>query len=178
MFTDFICTYLIECLNNILIVCPLWSHLSERRSYSVVVPRKMQVSGATDLASKGPSVSDTSNVKPKEEFDDPFQSDSKTRCPCGSSLLTDSMIKVVLHVFAVFFSMCSNHFSYYIYIYSSRDVQAPFLNIWGFWLAICCAQLWFIYLFLFFFLHYQFWLLKLWNSFYLAINSYVFHFHS
>lgn len=55
--------------------------------------RKMQVSGATDLATKGPSVSDTSNVKPKEEIDDPFQSDSKTRCPCGSSLLTDSMIK-------------------------------------------------------------------------------------
>ncbi|KAK9279683.1 hypothetical protein L1049_013363 [Liquidambar formosana] len=53
--------------------------------------RKMQVSGATDLASKG--VSDTSNVKSKEESDDPCQLDSKIRCPCGNSLPTDSMIK-------------------------------------------------------------------------------------
>eukprot|EP00268_Persea_americana_P066271 TRINITY_DN8983_c0_g1_i2.p1 TRINITY_DN8983_c0_g1~~TRINITY_DN8983_c0_g1_i2.p1 ORF type:complete len:879 (-),score=190.81 TRINITY_DN8983_c0_g1_i2:706-3342(-) len=55
--------------------------------------RKMQVHGATDLASKFQNGSDSSNLKPKEEIDDSFQLDMKVRCPCGSSLLTDSMIK-------------------------------------------------------------------------------------
>lgn len=54
----------------------------------------MQVSGATDLASKGQCVSDSSNVKIKGEIDDPFLSDTKVRCLCGSSLETESMIKV------------------------------------------------------------------------------------
>ncbi|XP_059626751.1 E3 SUMO-protein ligase SIZ1 [Cornus florida] len=54
--------------------------------------RKMQVSGATELASKGQGVSDSSNVKLKEEIDDSYLLD-KIRCPCGSSLQTDSMIK-------------------------------------------------------------------------------------
>ncbi|KAM7502055.1 hypothetical protein LguiB_000959 [Lonicera macranthoides] len=55
--------------------------------------RKMQVSGATDLASsKGQSASDCSNTKFKEEIEDSYPTD-KTRCPCGSSLTTDSMIK-------------------------------------------------------------------------------------
>ncbi|OWM84169.1 hypothetical protein CDL15_Pgr028161 [Punica granatum] len=35
--------------------------------------RKMQVSGATDLASKGQGASDSSNVKIKGEYDDPFR---------------------------------------------------------------------------------------------------------
>ncbi|XP_050367868.1 E3 SUMO-protein ligase SIZ1 [Argentina anserina] len=56
--------------------------------------RKMQISGATtDLASKGQCISDCSNVKAKGEIDDPFHSDMKVRCLCGSSLETESMIK-------------------------------------------------------------------------------------
>lgn len=61
--------------------------------------RKMQVSGATDLASKGPSVSDSSNVKVKGEFDEPFLSDTKVRCLCGNSLETESRIKVSVGIF-------------------------------------------------------------------------------
>lgn len=56
----------------------------------------MQVSGATELASKGQGVSDSSNVKVKGEIDDPFQSDMKVRCPCGSSLETENIIKVMI----------------------------------------------------------------------------------
>ncbi|KAJ4977643.1 hypothetical protein NE237_008423 [Protea cynaroides] len=55
--------------------------------------RKMQIHGATDLASKGQSVSDVNNVKPKEEVDDSFEMEMKIRCPCGSSLPTESMIQ-------------------------------------------------------------------------------------
>ncbi|KAL7199404.1 hypothetical protein ACSBR2_021643 [Camellia fascicularis] len=55
--------------------------------------RKIQASGATDLASKGPGLSDSSNVvRLKEEIEDSYQMD-KIRCPCGNSLQTDSMIK-------------------------------------------------------------------------------------
>lgn len=62
--------------------------------------RKLQVSGAIDLASKSPGASDSSNVKSKGEIDDPHQSDMKIRCLCGSSLETESMIKVIVqHVF-------------------------------------------------------------------------------
>ncbi|XP_043700650.1 E3 SUMO-protein ligase SIZ1-like isoform X2 [Telopea speciosissima] len=52
--------------------------------------RKMQIHGATDLASKGQSCSD---VKLKEEEVDSFQLEMKIRCPCGSSLATESMIQ-------------------------------------------------------------------------------------
>ncbi|CAN8244368.1 unnamed protein product [Cochlearia groenlandica] len=55
--------------------------------------RKMQVSGASDLASKGQGSSDTSNLIVKGEPEDPFQSEIKVRCVCGSSLETDSMIQ-------------------------------------------------------------------------------------
>ncbi|KAL8516075.1 hypothetical protein ACS0TY_014669 [Phlomoides rotata] len=54
--------------------------------------RKMQVSGAADLASKSPVISDSSIVKPKEEVLDSYHID-KIRCLCGSPLPTDSMIK-------------------------------------------------------------------------------------
>lgn len=54
--------------------------------------RKMQVSGATDLASKGQGVSDSTNTKLKEEVEDTYQME-KIRCPCGSTLQADSMIK-------------------------------------------------------------------------------------
>ncbi|XP_010535588.1 PREDICTED: E3 SUMO-protein ligase SIZ1-like [Tarenaya hassleriana] len=55
--------------------------------------RKMQVSGASELASKGQVGSDISNGKVKGEIEDPFQSDIKVRCLCGSSLEADSMIQ-------------------------------------------------------------------------------------
>lgn len=53
--------------------------------------RKM--SGATDLASKIQGGSDINNVKPKEEVDDSYHLDMKIRCPCASTLVTESMIK-------------------------------------------------------------------------------------
>lgn len=56
----------------------------------------MQASGATDLASKGQGISDSSNVIVKGEIDDQFQSDIKFRCLCGNSLESESMIKVYL----------------------------------------------------------------------------------
>lgn len=55
--------------------------------------RKMQVSGATDLASKSQGGSESSNVKLKEEIEDSYQME-KIRCPCGSSLPNETMIKV------------------------------------------------------------------------------------
>ncbi|KAK2370786.1 E3 SUMO-protein ligase SIZ1 [Trifolium repens] len=55
--------------------------------------RKLQVSGATDTASKGHGASDSSNVKIKGEVADSSQSDTKVRCLCGSSLETDLLIK-------------------------------------------------------------------------------------
>ncbi|KAI4334431.1 hypothetical protein L6164_019126 [Bauhinia variegata] len=55
--------------------------------------RKMQNSGATDLASKGQGVSDSSNIKVKGEIEDSIQSDTKIRCLCGSSLETEHLIK-------------------------------------------------------------------------------------
>lgn len=56
----------------------------------------MQDSGATDLASKGRGVSDSSiSMKLKEEIEDTHQVE-KVRCPCGSSLKADSTIKVLM----------------------------------------------------------------------------------
>ncbi|KAE8700236.1 E3 SUMO-protein ligase SIZ1 [Hibiscus syriacus] len=54
--------------------------------------RKMQVSGATELASKGEGASDGSNFKSQGEIDDPFKSDMNARCLCGSSLETENII--------------------------------------------------------------------------------------
>ncbi|XP_031112642.1 E3 SUMO-protein ligase SIZ1-like isoform X3 [Ipomoea triloba] len=54
--------------------------------------RKMQVSGAPDLASKLQGFSDSSSAKIKDEIEDPYRMD-KIQCPCGSTLQTDSMIK-------------------------------------------------------------------------------------
>ncbi|XP_022756088.1 E3 SUMO-protein ligase SIZ1-like isoform X3 [Durio zibethinus] len=58
--------------------------------------RKMQVPGATELASKGQDVSDSNNVKLQGEIDDPCQLDMKVRCPCGSSLDNENIIKVMM----------------------------------------------------------------------------------
>lgn len=67
--------------------------------------RKMQVSGATDLASKGQGVSDSSTVQVKGETDDSLQLDTKVRCLCGNALQTESMIKVYQTIpFMHFFS--------------------------------------------------------------------------
>ncbi|KAE8677227.1 E3 SUMO-protein ligase SIZ1 [Hibiscus syriacus] len=55
--------------------------------------RKMPVSAATELASKGQGMSDSSTIKIKGEVDDSFQTDIKVRCPCGSSLETDNIIR-------------------------------------------------------------------------------------
>ncbi|KAL2332057.1 hypothetical protein Fmac_019638 [Flemingia macrophylla] len=55
--------------------------------------RKLQVSGAIDLASKGQGASDSSNVKIKGEIDDSFQSDTNIRCLCGSLLDTEPFVK-------------------------------------------------------------------------------------
>jgi hypothetical protein len=62
----------------------------------LLLPRKMQISGATDLASKGQAVSDSSNVKVKAEVEESFQiqSATKIRCLCGSTLETEDLIKV------------------------------------------------------------------------------------
>ncbi|KAL1558124.1 SUMO ligase siz1 [Salvia divinorum] len=54
--------------------------------------RKMQISGAPDLASKSQGISHGTKVKPKEEIVDSYHMD-KIRCICGSTLPTDSMIK-------------------------------------------------------------------------------------
>ncbi|TKY48501.1 E3 SUMO-protein ligase SIZ1 [Spatholobus suberectus] len=55
--------------------------------------RKLQVSGAIDLASKGQGASDSSNVKIKGEIDDSFQPDMTIRCLCGTLLDTEPLIK-------------------------------------------------------------------------------------
>ncbi|KAK7404685.1 hypothetical protein VNO78_05641 [Psophocarpus tetragonolobus] len=55
--------------------------------------RKMQISGATDLASKGQGASDSSSVKVKGEFDDSSQPAAKIRCLCGSRLETEDLVK-------------------------------------------------------------------------------------
>lgn len=62
------------------------------------ISRKMQVSGATELASKGPGVSGSCNPSVKAEIDDSHEVE-KIRCPCGSSLRTESMIEVRLFTF-------------------------------------------------------------------------------
>lgn len=82
--------------------------------------RQLQVSGVSDLASKGQGASDCSNVKMKgqgtsdcsnvkikgqgasdcsnvkikDEIDDSYQPDTKIRCLCGSSLESETLIKV------------------------------------------------------------------------------------
>ncbi|CAH2065357.1 unnamed protein product, partial [Thlaspi arvense] len=55
--------------------------------------RRMQASGASDLASKGQVSSDISNARVKEEPENSFKPKIKVRCICGSSLETESMIQ-------------------------------------------------------------------------------------
>lgn len=70
-------------------------HLFKLHVFVDNVCRKMQVSGATDLASKSTSTTDFNQVKPKEEIDD-YCLEMKVRCLCGSSLTSDSIIQVLL----------------------------------------------------------------------------------
>ncbi|CAM9003619.1 unnamed protein product [Rhodiola kirilowii] len=54
--------------------------------------RKMQATGATDLA-KGHIPTENSSLREKEQIADPYESEFRVRCFCGSSLSTGSMIK-------------------------------------------------------------------------------------
>ncbi|CAI9105156.1 OLC1v1004016C1 [Oldenlandia corymbosa var. corymbosa] len=54
--------------------------------------RKMQVPGATELASKSQGVSESSSIRFKEEPEESYQIE-KVRCPCGSSLQNETTIK-------------------------------------------------------------------------------------
>lgn len=90
--------YTLMCLSSIIVFyVSTFLNVVYACTHLIVFCRKMQVSGANDLASKGHGVLDSSNMKVKGEIDDPFQSDVKVRCPCGSSLETESMIKVIPH---------------------------------------------------------------------------------
>nr|WDV57328.1 SIZ1c [Ipomoea batatas] len=53
---------------------------------------KSQASGAPDLASKSQGFSDSSSARFKDEIEDSYKMD-KIQCPCGSTLQTESMIK-------------------------------------------------------------------------------------
>ncbi|CAL9763236.1 unnamed protein product [Musa acuminata subsp. burmannicoides] len=53
--------------------------------------RKMQIPGATDLASKSYSRTEFNHMKPKEV--DSYKSEMKIRCPCGKSSNSESMIQ-------------------------------------------------------------------------------------
>ncbi|WOL16272.1 E3 SUMO-protein ligase [Canna indica] len=54
--------------------------------------RKMQVTGAMDLASKSSNVADLNQVKPKDEIDD-YHLEMTIQCPCKNSLDSDSTIQ-------------------------------------------------------------------------------------
>lgn len=73
----------------------------------------MQVSGVSDLASKGQVSSDTSNLKVKGEPEDPFQPEIKVRCVCGNSLETDSMIQVTSDKLVVSIPVVTSILVYY-----------------------------------------------------------------
>ncbi|XP_020579589.1 E3 SUMO-protein ligase SIZ1 isoform X2 [Phalaenopsis equestris] len=55
--------------------------------------RKMQQSGANDLASKNTCISDVKTVNPPEEREDLSHLDMKVRCLCGGSSFSESMIQ-------------------------------------------------------------------------------------
>ena len=69
-------------------------HLFKLHVFVDNVCRKMQVSGATDLASKSYSRTEFNHMKPEEV--DSYKSEMKIRCPCGKSSNSESMIQVVL----------------------------------------------------------------------------------
>lgn len=68
----------------------------------IILPRKMQITNASDLAAEAPSGLDTMSVK--EEVEDFICTEKRIRCPCGSSLPSEFMIQVRLHIVVIFFS--------------------------------------------------------------------------
>ena len=86
----------------------------------------MQVPGSADSASRGQSGSDLNFVKPKEEFDD-SKLDMKIRCLCGSSLASESMIKVYSPFFGVCMIKCHVH------------LFLPLISNFSLFLTISCA---------------------------------------
>lgn len=56
----------------------------------------MQLAGANDLASKNHCMPDVKTANPPEEREDSSHLDMKVRCLCGSSLITESMIQVIM----------------------------------------------------------------------------------
>ena len=105
--------------------------------------RKIQLPGAMDLASKGQNGVDINNVKPKEEVDDSFQVDMKVRCPCGSSLPTESMIQV--HLLNLLYPLSSKLLTFFwLHIYHMEPtglyivhIQKWFSNWFGLCTEIC-----------------------------------------
>lgn len=81
----------------------------------------MQISGAPDLASKSQGLSDGPKVKLKDRMD-------MTRCLCGSSLPTDSMIKVFAVVFTT--SLCSVHLDLFV-VHKSQPPYTLFILIYA-----------------------------------------------
>ncbi|XP_074591185.1 LOW QUALITY PROTEIN: E3 SUMO-protein ligase SIZ1-like [Curcuma longa] len=75
---------------------PVWGRRNMSRDVVIKIIedtyRKMQIPGTTDLASRKLSGSEFSHAKPKEEFDS-YKQEMKVRCPCGKSLITESMIQ-------------------------------------------------------------------------------------
>lgn len=63
------------------------------------------MSGAGDLASKSQGVPESTKTKHKEETEDSYMID-KIRCLCGSSLASDSMIKVCNLLLEKIFIFC------------------------------------------------------------------------
>lgn len=73
------------------IICPLqWDALTVFTS----IIRKLQQSEGAELASKGQCATDCIKVEVTDEIDNTICSDMRVRCPCGSTLETDSMIRV------------------------------------------------------------------------------------
>lgn len=99
--------------------------------------RKMQGSGAPDLASKSQGVSvpsDSSNVILKEEIEDSYQIDKivKICCPCGSSLQSESMIKCEDHKCPVW-----QHISCVIISEKAMESSTPSIPSGTFYCELC-----------------------------------------
>ncbi|XP_042419056.1 E3 SUMO-protein ligase SIZ1-like isoform X2 [Zingiber officinale] len=75
---------------------PVWPRRNIGREVVVKIIddtyRKMQIPGAIDLASNVQNDSEFSHAKSKEVFDS-YKQVTKVRCPCGKSLISESMIQ-------------------------------------------------------------------------------------
>jgi hypothetical protein len=68
----------------------------------IILPRKMQIMDASDLAAKAPNGLDITSVT--EEVEDFITPGKTIRCPCGSSLPTEFMIQVRSNMVVIFYS--------------------------------------------------------------------------